>query len=971
MNTMRTCHRKPTSEKLALASLLLILSAAHGQLPLAAADFARTEVVDFHRDIYPLLRQSCLACHNAKEPEAGLNLETYESLLKGGDNGPGVVAKDPDASLILARVTGGEEPLMPPEDNSVGAKALTVEELELLKLWIQQGAPAGNPVHAASIAWQSLSGDLQPINAVAVSPDGRFVACGRGNQAVIYDPSSVREVARLIDPVVAEHTGAAAADLDLIQSIAVSPNGQRIATGGFRTVKLWRQVNRPLALDDSLVRHAAGLVAETSDGSLVALVNAIGDIEIYHGSDHAKLHSLSGHADRVVGLAWTGQGERLLSSDAAGKLIAWDVTAGVQLTSAKAPNSLLPGLAATDDSAMAAAVDSKHRVHLWQLEDSDPSSREQWVLTPIEAPAVASIVDANSVALAAAPEPLLAVATEGGVAVVVAIQSGKIAGRLDHGSPVAGVAFNPTGQELASAAGDGHTRLWDISTGQLIRSWQGDPRANHQLEVADRNVLRQQARVSSLQSQTEGLQQTESKEAEALAKVQEMRDQAAVKLAADVKKQTDAAAALAAAEDALAAARGESEAAAKTAAEAAELAKATAEAAEKLAAELENQQKALADAQQAAANSKQQLANKQQALDAASGVAENAANAVQENLAQVELESRRADELQQRLATARKQANARRAAAVSVAFRADGRWLAVAHSDGRVSAFRPGGSDWVVVDGEPSFQGHLLMTADDKLTVARIDGPPTVWALRSRWELERTIGTPSHSPISDRVTALDFHPHGLALAMGSGPPSRFGEVKILSVETGRVVRDFGQVHSDTVLAVRFAPDGRQLASSAADKTVRVLDLVAGGVIRSLDGHTHHVLSLAWQDNMRTLASGSADMTVKIWDTQTGQQRHTILGFSQEVAGIVFVAETSEVLTACSDGQLRLYNADNGALIRTFNAEGDFLHAVAVAPDGKTVFAGGRDGVLRAWVLKDGRRLPPVDPPTQQAEAAIP
>ena len=232
----------------------------------------------------------------------------------------------------------------------------------------------------------------------------------------------------------------------------------------------------------------------------------------------------------------------------------------------------------------------------------------------------------------------------------------------------------------------------------------------------------------------------------------------------------------------------------------------------------------------------------------------------------------------------------------------------------------------------------------------------TIWTLAPQWRLEQTIGSPVDATISDRVTALDFRRDGLSIAVGSGPASRFGDVKVFATDTGQLVRDFGEVHSDSVLGLRFSPDGRTLASSSADKTIRLLNLSNGKVIRSLEGHTHHVLALAWQDDVQTIASASADQNIKVWNVETGQQRRTIGGFGKEITAITFVSQSSQVITACADGQLRLHDTANGKSLRSFNASGDFLFALGVTHDGKTLIGGGQNGILRAWNVADGKQI---------------
>src|SRR6185436_16218127 len=134
-----------------------------------------------------------------------------------------------------------DDEAMPPKDNKVGASHLTSNELGLLKLWIDQGA-TGTVTTTETIVWQPLPAGVNPIYAVVLTPDGQFAACSRANQIFVYHVPSGRMVGRLTDPALLKggvYTKPGVADLDLVQSLAMSPDGKLLASGGFRTIKLW------------------------------------------------------------------------------------------------------------------------------------------------------------------------------------------------------------------------------------------------------------------------------------------------------------------------------------------------------------------------------------------------------------------------------------------------------------------------------------------------------------------------------------------------------------------------------------------------------------------------------------------------------------------------------------------------------------------------------------------------------------
>jgi len=93
----------------------------------------------FESDVLPVLRRHCHACHGDDALEGALDLRSASEILRGGESGPAVVRGDPDASLLVDLVARGQ---MPPE----GADAVDAATVELLRRWVQAGAPAAEPI---------------------------------------------------------------------------------------------------------------------------------------------------------------------------------------------------------------------------------------------------------------------------------------------------------------------------------------------------------------------------------------------------------------------------------------------------------------------------------------------------------------------------------------------------------------------------------------------------------------------------------------------------------------------------------------------------------------------------------------------------------------------------------------------------------------------------------------------------------
>ena len=109
---------------------------AFGGEPRPALPPTATKKVDFPKDIQPLLSERCYSCHGPDKQKAELRWDTKSGAFKTGDHGPIIVPGNSAGSRVIKLVSGLEpDAMMPPR----GAP-LTLEQIGLLRAWIDQGA---------------------------------------------------------------------------------------------------------------------------------------------------------------------------------------------------------------------------------------------------------------------------------------------------------------------------------------------------------------------------------------------------------------------------------------------------------------------------------------------------------------------------------------------------------------------------------------------------------------------------------------------------------------------------------------------------------------------------------------------------------------------------------------------------------------------------------------------------------------
>ena len=119
---------------------------ALGTASLCLAQIPSEQVEFFEKKIRPVLAGNCYGCHNSKmkTPMGGLQIDTRDGLLRGGDSGKAIIPGDPAASRLVQAVSYTHELKMPPSGK------LTDGQIADLTDWVKMGAP--DPRETAAVA---------------------------------------------------------------------------------------------------------------------------------------------------------------------------------------------------------------------------------------------------------------------------------------------------------------------------------------------------------------------------------------------------------------------------------------------------------------------------------------------------------------------------------------------------------------------------------------------------------------------------------------------------------------------------------------------------------------------------------------------------------------------------------------------------------------------------------------------------
>jgi len=930
--------------------------AAAEEKPIQPAKVELGRPVNFEKDVFPILDANCIACHNVAKKEGALVLENVEALLKGGDSGASVVPGKPDESYLYNVAARIEESFMPPLPNKVGAKALTPQQVGILRQWIMEGAKSSGKSADAGIVWQSLPPGLNSIYSTALSPWARYAAVGRANRIAIYDLASGTEAATLNDPALLKLQKAGkpfyplgAAHRDFVHSLAFNSDGSLLASGGYRVVKLWKKSLGNVVKKIDLPAAVTGL-ALNADRSVLAVTTADNSASLWKLPAGQKLVDLKGHAGEIKGLAFTPDRTKVVTSSADQSLRVWNAADGKQISTMKTP-AIINTLTVSKDGTQVIAGGANQIIYVWPLTIPAPKAGEK---APEIPPALFELKGhtkpVTSVKLVMPAGTQLVSGSEDGTVRVWDLNGKKQIRSINHGAPVSDVDVSPDAKTLVSVSVNGTGKIWQLSDGKMLKEFRGDLSKERQMvmatesqtvvkqkvaladaavKTADKNVKDREAelkkRNEELAAAKKALPEAQKKAADSAAKVKTAKDEHAKLLAAHKKK----------GEDAVKAANTQKAAADKAVADA----------------DAKLKQVAQANQTTVAAVEKEVAAAKK-AFDDANAVKPDPADKAGEQKKKDAVAKAKAafDATQQKLtaAKAKKDTDEKQAtSAVQTAKNAVPKATAAVAAAAKLAASKPDtkAADKKVADAEAESK---------KLTDAATAAAKKITSSERSVKVAEGTLIKIKGQLVERTkekTALDANAKQVDAALAEAK-------KQAAVLT-------------PIQAVAFSEDGKQVVTGDDSQKVRLWDVTSGKELDTLAGHTAAVSSVAYTSKT-TVVSGSADKTVLIQSIQPVWSLVAQLGadakdptkvgaspISNRALCLDFSPDGKLLAVGGGDpsrsGEIMLWDVTTGKVVRTFtDAHSDTVLGLRFSPTGKSLLSGAADKFVKIFDVATGK-----------------
>jgi WD40 repeat protein len=349
---------------------------------------------------------------------------------------------------------------------------------------------------AARDLWElgPQSGGSGGFLAVALSPDGEFLASATGSVIRLWEAQSGREIrafaghqgsvrsvafglngknlvsasddntVRLWQVDNGREIRAFAGHQGPVSSVAFSPDGKSLASASHdNTVRLWQidsgQEVRTFAKHQKEVTS----VAFSPDGKSLASGSKDETIRLWESDTGREIRVFSGHQQRVTSLAFSPNGKSLASGSDDKTIRLWQTASGRQIEILSGHQESVTSVAFSPDGRSLASGSEDKTVRLWQFDSGREiktfSGHQNWIRSVAFSPNGKNLVSGSS----------------DNTVRIWQVDSGKESRALSSGHQIhiLSVAFSPDGKSLASGCSDNTVRLWQVDSGREIRAFAG------------------------------------------------------------------------------------------------------------------------------------------------------------------------------------------------------------------------------------------------------------------------------------------------------------------------------------------------------------------------------------------------------------------------------------------------------------------------------------------------------------------
>jgi WD40 repeat protein len=211
------------------------------------------------------------------------------------------------------------------------------------------------------------------------------------------------------------------------------------------------------------------------------------------------------------------------------------------------------------------------------------------------------------------------------------------------------------------------------------------------------------------------------------------------------------------------------------------------------------------------------------------------------------------------------------------------------------------------------------------------------------WDISTGLVEKTYSGHDNLIKTICYTPDGTKLISGSDDKT----IKVWDVQTGALLKTFTG-HTEKILAVCMSPDGVTIASCSSDNSIKLWDINSGNLIRTIPWLNVDVNAVAFSPDGTKLVAGNSDFTATIWNVSTGVLLKSLTGHTGIIKSVKFNLTGSHVITGSADNTAKTWDVNNGFVLRTLSGHTGSVNVVGYTPDGSQAYTGSSDRTIKVW-----------------------
>jgi WD40 repeat protein len=277
----------------------------------------------------------------------------------------------------------------------------------------------------------------------------------------------------------------------------------------------------------------------------------------------------------------------------------------------------------------------------------------------------------------------------------------------------------------------------------------------------------------------------------------------------------------------------------------------------------------------------------------------------------------------------------------SLAISPNGRILLIATGDGMITAIDVEKSQPIYTNSSFLEPRYLAISQDGQFFAAALKNEIALFSLKDGKQIKKW---PAHV---EKITQLAISPDNQLIVSISGAENT---TKIWELNTGKLLKTIGE-DQGFVTALAFSPDGKVLvtAASGQDRTLKIWDVANWTLLKKSAPQFGHIYDLVITPNGQKVVAAIRNF-INVWNLETGKELLSLKVAALDLNAIAISPNNKLIATAEKEGTISLVDITRGQIVTKLPGHKGWVTDLVFSPDGKLLYSGGEDKIIKIWHL---------------------